>query len=129
MPSFGKTSRERLSTVHPDLQRLFNEVIKHMDCKIIEGKRSLERQRELFESDPPRTHTMASKHLSGDAVDVAPWPIDWGDKERQYIFASLVLDTAMRMGIRIRWGGWFRAKGNKIFYDSPHFELLLDWES
>lgn len=124
MASFGKTSNERLGTVHPTLQRLFKEVVKHMDCTVLEGIRTPERQQELFDSG--KSHTLNSKHLTGNAIDVAPYPINWDDKDRQYVFASLVLDTAMRMGIRIRWGGWFRAKGNKVFYDSPHFELLTD---
>lgn len=126
MPSFSSKSKAKLDTCHPDLIRLFEEVVKRRDCTILEGHRTLERQKELFNADPPRTKTMNSKHLTSPsiAVDVMPYPIDWEDKDEQYKFASLVFDTAMRMGIRVRWGGWFRAKGNKIFYDSPHWELL-----
>lgn len=121
MPSFGESSKERLATVHQDLQDLFNEVIKVYDCTILEGTRSLEKQKALFEAGA--SHTMASKHLSGDAVDVTPYPVDWEDKERQFEFATYVYDIAMKMGIRVRWGGRFRN-----FYDSPHWELLYDWE-
>lgn len=123
MASFGQTSNDRLDTVHEDLQRLFREVVKHYDCTVLEGMRTLERQRELYEADPPRTHTMASKHLSGDAVDITPYPVDWTDKCRQMEFATVVYDIAMKMGIRVRWGGRFRG-----FYDSPHWELLYDYE-
>jgi peptidoglycan L-alanyl-D-glutamate endopeptidase CwlK len=44
MPQFGKDSLTKLSTCHPDLQKLFNEVIKHYDCTILEGHRSDEDQ-------------------------------------------------------------------------------------
>jgi len=48
MPQFGKDSLARLSTCHPDLQKLFNEVIKHYDCTILEGHRSDEDQLKAF---------------------------------------------------------------------------------
>ena len=49
MPKFGSRSRKNLSTCHEDLQDLFNEVIKHVDCSVIEGHRSKERQNKLYE--------------------------------------------------------------------------------
>ena len=39
MPTFGKSSIIALESAHPDLQRLFREVIKHVDCKVLEGHR------------------------------------------------------------------------------------------
>ena len=119
MPSFYTLSKQRLDTCHPDLIRLFEEVVKHYDCTILEGHRTMERQKELFRSGASKT--LASKHLTSPsvAVDVVPYPIDWEDKERQLEFATYVYDIAMKMGIRVRWGGRFRN-----FYDSPHWELL-----
>lgn len=122
MPKYSSSSKAKLSTVKKPLQDLFNAVIEEMDCTIVEGKRTVERQQELYSAG--RSHTMSSKHLTGDAVDVTPYPIDWEDKDRQYKFATLVFDTAMRMGIRVRWGGWFRAPNDEIFYDSPHWQLV-----
>ena len=48
MYKFGNKSIERLATVHPDLQRLFNAAIDNSpyDFSITEGLRSLERQKE-----------------------------------------------------------------------------------
>ncbi len=48
MPQFGRRSKEQLSSCHPDLQKLFNEVIKHYDCTILEGHRSNEDQLKAF---------------------------------------------------------------------------------
>ena len=79
MASFGDTSKGRLSTVHPKLQTLFNEVVKEFDCTILEGRRTMERQQELF--DAKKTQTLNSKHLSGNAVDVTPYPVDWEDRQ------------------------------------------------
>ena len=44
MAKFGKKSRERLATCDPRLQKVFNEVIKHIDCSVLEGHRGEERQ-------------------------------------------------------------------------------------
>ena len=40
MPNFSIVSKQRLNTCHQDLQKLFNEVIKHYDCAVIQGARS-----------------------------------------------------------------------------------------
>ena len=49
MFKLGKGSKEKLSTVHPDLQLIFNEAIKitHIDFGVTEGIRSKERGRQL----------------------------------------------------------------------------------
>ena len=48
--------------------------------------------------------TMNSKHLTGKAVDLAPFPIDWNNTKQFYYFAGMVLAVAKDMGIKIRWG-------------------------
>ena len=45
MPKFGRKSRERLETCHPDLQTLFNAVIEEIDCSVICGHRNKESQK------------------------------------------------------------------------------------
>lgn len=122
MPSFGNTSRKRMEGVSPDLIRLFERVVQDFDCTVLKdgGKRTPERQAELVAQGVSKT--LNSNHLTGNALDIVPYPVDWEDRERQYKFASFVFDTAMRMGIRVRWGGWF-SKGK--FYDSPHWELII----
>ena len=39
MPKFGSKSKERLATCDEKLQKVFNEVIKYVDCSILEGHR------------------------------------------------------------------------------------------
>ena len=60
------------------------------------------------------------------AVDVAPYPIDWKDRDRFHYFGGYVLGIAAMMGLRIRWGGdWdmdTQTKDNK-FDDLVHFEI------
>lgn len=119
MANFSSSSKEKLETCHPDLERLFNKVVQEIDCTIIEGHRDMEKQKQYFREG--RTKTLASKHLSlpSMAVDVMPYPIDWEDKKRMYEFATFVKGVAHGMGIKIRWGGDF-----KSFFDAPHWELV-----
>jgi peptidoglycan L-alanyl-D-glutamate endopeptidase CwlK len=71
MYKFGTKSTERLSTVHPDLQKLFKAAISTSpyDFSITEGVRTIERQKELVEAG--KSTTMNSRHLKGNAVDIA----------------------------------------------------------
>ena len=62
MPRFGKRSKERLSSCHEDLQDLFNEVIKHVDCSVLEGHRSAERQDKLFDEGKTKVKYPKGRH-------------------------------------------------------------------
>lgn len=109
---------------------MFNEVIRHFDCKVTKGHRGQEEQDALYYNDPPRTQVKwpNSRHNSdpSEAIDVVPYPVDWEDRERFTYFAGFVLGIAISMGIKLRWGGdWDRdteVDDNK-FDDLPHFEL------
>ena len=128
MPRFGKRSKERLSTCHKDLQLVFNEVIRYVDCSILEGHRGEDRQNSLYEEGKTKVRYPNGRHNASPsrAVDVTPYPVNWEDRERQTLFAGFVLGGANQMGITLRWGGdWdqdFEVQDNK-FDDFPHFEL------
>ena len=62
MPRFGRTSKKRLATCHEDLQDLFAEVIKHVDCSILEGHRSKERQNKLYEEGKTKVKHPNGRH-------------------------------------------------------------------
>ena len=128
MPYFGKTSKKRLSTCDDRLQKVFNEVIKHVDCSVLEGHRSKDRQNKLYEEGKTKVKYPDGRHnrQPSSAVDVTPYPVDWKDRERQTLFAGFVIGVASQMGIKLRWGGdWdqdFQVVDNR-FDDFPHFEL------
>ena len=128
MPRFGKTSKQRLATCDKRLQDVFNEVIKIIDCSVLEGHRGEERQNKLQEEGKSKVRYPKGRHNASpsNAVDVAPYPIDWNDRERFHLFAGFVLGVANRMGYTLRWGGdWnmnFQVKDNN-FDDFPHFEI------
>ena len=128
MPKFGSKSKANLATCHEDLQKVFNEVIKYVDCSALEGHRPEWRQNDLFEKGKTKVKFPMGRHNSSPsrAVDVTPYPVDWADRERQTLFAGFVLGIARSMGIKLRWGGdWdmdFKVMDNR-FDDFPHFEL------
>ena len=128
MPYFGKKSKERLNTCDSNLQKVFNEVIKHVDCSVLEGHREKERQNKLFEEGKTKVKYPNGRHnrQPSSAVDVTPYPVDWKERERQTLFAGFVIGVASQMGINLRWGGdWdqdFQVVDNR-FDDFPHFEL------
>ena len=129
MAKFGKSSKKRLATCDERLQQVFNEVIKHVDCSVLEGHRSEERQDKLFEEGKTKVKYPKGRHNTSPsrAVDVTPYPVDWDDRERQTLFAGFVIGIARSMDIRLRWGGdWdmdFQVMDNR-FDDFPHFELI-----
>ena len=128
MYKFGSRSKKHLVTLDERLQKVLNEVIKYIDCSIIEGHRSGERQNKLYEEGKTKVKYPNGRHNQNpsNAVDVVPYPVDWNDRERFHLFAGFVLGIARSMDINLRWGGdWnqnFEVDDNK-FDDFPHFEL------
>lgn len=119
MASFGRTSKARMIGLHPDLVRLFEEVVKDFDCTVMQygGLRTPDIQQMLF--DKGMSKTLNSNHLTGNAIDVMPYPVNWNDRETLMRFAAHVYQKAMDMGIRVRWGGTFTG-----FFDGPHWEII-----
>ncbi len=84
MPKFSARSTERLETCDPRLIAVFNEVVKHFDCTILEGWRSEEDQNEAFRTGKSKLKYPEGKHNKQPsfAVDVAPYPVDWENLDR-----------------------------------------------
>jgi len=117
MYSLSFRSRQRLSGVHPDLVAVVKRAIEiaKQDFSVLEGIRSVERQRELFKSGA--STTMNSRHITGHAVDLAPYPVSW-DWEYFYPIADAMKQAAEELDVDLEWGGdW------KTFKDGPHFQL------
>lgn len=129
--AYGPKSKERLVQCHPALQRVFNEVIRHMDASITEGFRDEETQNRYFDEKKSKLRWPEGKHnrKPSHAVDAIPYPVDWEDIPRFIRFAYFVIGVAAGMGIKLRWGGdWDRDFDleDQRFNDYPHFELVED---
>lgn len=126
--SLGTKSREKLKGVHPDLVSVVERAISitKKDFTVLEGLRSKERQAQLFAAG--KSKTMNSRHITGHAVDLGPWPLNGdfdsdgilniADWDEYYPLADAMKQAAKELGVAIVWGGdW------KGFPDGPHFEL------
>ena len=124
MPRFGKRSKQRLKGVDTKLVNVLNELVKIMEVTIIEGLRSQERQNELVAKGASKTKY--SKHIQGKAVDVAPYPIDWKDRDRFHYMGGMVRGIGQQLGVNIRWGGDWDSDGetkDNSFDDLVHVEI------
>ena len=128
MPKFSRKSKFKLYTCDKRLVGLFEEVVKKFDCMVLEGHRGQKAQDEAYLKGNSKVRFPNGKHNKSPsiAVDVAPYPIDWEDRDRFHYFGGYVLGVAAQMGLKIRWGGdWdmdTKTKDNK-FDDLVHFEI------
>jgi peptidoglycan LD-endopeptidase CwlK len=120
MYRLGRRSRSRLSGVHPDLVVVVSTAItlSHIDFTVLEGRRSLERQKTLVASGA--SQTMNSRHLTGHAIDLGALvdgKVRW-DWPLYYQIADAMKKAANYCQIDIEWGGDWTS-----FKDGPHFQL------
>jgi len=117
----GKRSLSKLEGVHPDLVAVVERAIQitEQDFSVGEGLRSIDRQRKLVNTG--KSKTMNSRHLTGHAVDLFPYPLSW-DWEYFHPIADAMKQAAKELGVAIDWGGDWTS-----FPDGPHFQL--SWES
>ncbi len=116
----GKRSRKRLRGVHPDLVRVVERAIltTEIDFTVLEGMRTVARQRKLVASGASRT--MNSRHLTGHAVDLGAYVdrrVAW-DWPLYHKIAKAMKAAARDEGVPIDCGAdW------KNFPDGPHYQL------
>ena len=117
----SQKSLDRMKGVDDSLVRVIKRAIEitPIDFSVLEGIRTLERQKEIMAAG--FTQTMKSKHLIGRAVDLGALKdgvITW-DKQPYVDISKAVKQAANELQIEIRWGGDF-----KSFFDGPHYELM-----
>lgn len=127
MYAFSNRSKTNLQGVHPDLVRVCHRALElsAVDFTVVEGVRSLERQKQLLTAGASKT--LKSRHLIqpdgyGYAVDLYPF---YDGKVQVHapesVFRSVadsMKKAAAELGVKITWGGdW------KSFQDTPHFQL------
>lgn len=150
MPTFSSASRQRLLTCDQRLVVLFENIVMHYDCTVLEGHRDMVTQNSAFDSGHSKVRWPDSKHNDSPsrAVDIAPYisgqgipwpktPSNWNDSGQRntyikdlaqfYHFAGYVLGMAEVFDIPLRWGGDWDSdhdlRDNK-FDDLVHFELI-----
>lgn len=141
-------SRKNLEGVNPELAAVVQEaiLITKVDFGVIEGVRTLARQKELVASGA--SQTQKSRHLTGDAVDLMCYVGSRGSWELNLYddIADAMKKASALTEIPIRWGAaWHikdigkydgtmesamneyidlrRSQGRRPFIDGPHFEF------
>lgn len=113
-------SEKRLEGVHADLVKVVRRAaeITEVDFVVVEGLRTMKRQRELVAKGASKT--LKSRHLTGHAVDLAPvidGDISWAWPPF-YIIADAMKAAAAELKVPIEWGGDWRS-----WKDGPHWQL------
>jgi peptidoglycan L-alanyl-D-glutamate endopeptidase CwlK len=129
--SFGLRPHDEklLLGVHPKLVAVVRCARARFPFIVVEGLRTRERQAALVAAG--KSKTMNSRHLTGHAVDLAPWKdadrdgavdtteIDWNDLDAFREMARHMQRAADELDAKgFRWGGTFKG-----FFDGPHFEI------
>lgn len=148
MFKFSQRSLNRLEGVKPELVAVANRAIEitTVDFGITEGLRTVERQKQLVAQG--RSQTMKSRHITGDAVDVAAYmngEVCWELAVYDNI-ADAFAQAGRELGVGVLWGAaWTvtditkfdgtmedamnsyidlrRSQGRRPFIDGPHFQL------
>jgi peptidoglycan L-alanyl-D-glutamate endopeptidase CwlK len=110
---------ERMYGVKPELVNIVLGAGVFADFVVTQGLRTKAEQQQMVAKGA--SQTMNSKHLTGDAVDLAvlkDGKITWDFEEYERL-AAVMKGVASKHGVRIVWGGdWHTLK------DGPHFELV-----
>lgn len=117
----GKRSMDNLIGVNADLAKVVKRAIEltAQDFTVIDGLRTKTEQRKLVARGVSRT--MNSRHLTGHAVDIIPFPIpqDWKEYqlEQWMEIARAMKQAAKELKVSLEWGGdW------KNGWDKPHYQ-------
>ncbi len=123
---FSKRSKERMWGVDSRLVDVMNHAITitkvDFGIPLYGGLRTVEDQEVLFEDGKSLADGTSnrSRHQEGLAVDVFAYVDGVATWEEEYLakVACAVLQSAAKLGYKVKWGGLFRS-----FKDMPHFEL------
>lgn len=126
MPKFSKISEERLETCHPDIQAVCRELIKQYDFSVLEGYRGEKEQNKAYKSGNSKVSWPNSAHNKNPslAVDIAPYPIDWGNLNRfremicRFDAVAAVLRSRGEINSYFVYGADY-----KTWKDFPHIEI------
>jgi peptidoglycan L-alanyl-D-glutamate endopeptidase CwlK len=121
---FSKREEARLLSCHLDLQRIVRRVhIERMPLIVVCGHRGEKDQNAHFAAKTSKLKWPHSRHnvFPSEAVDLAPFPLDWKDLGRFAQLADHMLEIAHLEGVTLIWGGsWPK------FQDFGHFEMEKD---
>lgn len=126
MPKFSQKSMKHLGKLHIRLQDILLKAIEIYDFSIISSYRGKEEQTKLYLEGKTQLPWPNSAHnkIPAEAVDLAPYPIDWNDKHRFILLAGIIITLGYAQGTPLVWGGdWNKTGYIDINGDLGHFEM------
>lgn len=126
---FSNRSRSKLETCDSRIIEVMEEAIKYIDFSVLEGHRDKDLQDLYYEQGKSKLKYPQSKHnqYPSLAIDIAPFPIDWNNRERFVYLAGIIKGIAFEKGYKLRWGGDWDSDNelhDQTFFDLPHFEIV-----
>ena len=128
MFKFGTGSLKKLEGVDERLVDVLKEAISisPIDFTIVEGLRTLERQKELVREG--KSKTLKSKHIDGLAVDICACipKVDFNATVDTALIVGIIYAIASRKGLKVRLGAIWdgHSYANNTFKDLYHIELV-----
>lgn len=124
--TLGKASLDKLMTCCDDLQLLILDVAQRIDAgelftagirdiTVLCGHRGKAEQNRAFLDGNSKLDWPHSRHNKTPslAVDIAPYPIDWKDREAFLVLRGFVLARAAALKLRV----------GVISWDLPHYQV------
>jgi len=140
MFSFGTASMKQLDTCHQDVKVIMDEVIKIVNCSVLEGHRDPSLQADFVARGLSKT--LDSLHCTNPSMAWHALPyfdadphIDWNHRPSMYYLAGIILGVAARLRgegkitNHVRWGGDWDRDGDvreAQWNDLAHYELRGD---
>ncbi|CND56080.1 peptidase M15B and M15C DD-carboxypeptidase VanY/endolysin [Yersinia pseudotuberculosis] len=123
---FSQRSDNNLKGVNADLVKVVRRALElsPVDFGVIEGLRTVERQKELV--DTGKSQTMNSRHITGHAIDLLPTGADWNDYKCWLPVLDAMHRAGKELGVKLRFGiTWTDNPNDKPakFLDGPHVEI------
>ncbi len=123
---FSARSDNNLKGVNADLVKVVRRALElsTVDFGVIEGLRTVERQKELV--DTGKSQTMNSRHITGHAIDLLPTGADWNDYKCWLPVLDAMHRAGKELGVKLRFGiSWTDNPNDKPakFLDGPHVEI------
>lgn len=123
---FDAASAKRLAQAHPDIQKIMLNARAQIAFTILDSQRGRAAQERAFKAGNTKAHFGDSAHnwSPAVAVDIAPIPLNWNDRQAFINLSKVILPIAKQFGIPLRWGGdWNMDGSTSDGWDLPHYEL------
>lgn len=123
---FDPGSAKRLAGAHPKIQEVMNAAREKIAFTVMDSQRGRAAQEKAYREKKSKAHFGQSAHnwSPAVAVDVAPIPLDWDNRESFIALSKVIMRIAKEKGVALRWGGdWNMDGSTSDGWDLPHYEL------